>query len=289
MSGIGRLVHKSTFSGYGVHMTTTGLEVRLHEGRERAEVTRVAWALNEVVGSLKDIDRVYLLRGTRATWVLADMRRDQHDLVLRVEARRVPAKRSRDDMLLPVAALVTGVAQLDEEPTVPPLFSPKVVTRIAALAAPKQGIQSVSLAPYNGVVRRGVVLTERVQQNAEKAVQPFELTYGSVTGYVSRLTEKRGGKLGFTVRQEDAKQAVEGEAPTRMTEELRAAWRHRVLLGGKLKRNSRGQVIRVDVDRLERLPEDDLQRPSSEDLFGVVPEWVEGLTPDAWMKEVRRG
>ena len=100
-------------------MTATGLEVRLHEGRERAEATRVAKTLNEVVWSLQEIDRVHLLRGTRATWVMADMDRQDQDLILRLEPRNVPAKRDMLDMLVPAEALVRGAQTLTEQPVVP--------------------------------------------------------------------------------------------------------------------------------------------------------------------------
>lgn len=81
-------------------MAATGLEVRVHEGRERVEAARVARTLTEVVGSLREIDRVHLLHGTRATWVMADMERQAQDLVMRLEARLVPAGRDMADLQL---------------------------------------------------------------------------------------------------------------------------------------------------------------------------------------------
>lgn len=106
-------------------MTASGLEIRLHEGRERAEAARVARTLNEVVWSLQEIDRVHLLRGTRATWVMADMDRRQQDLILRLEPRNVSAKRDVPDMMIPAEALVRGATTLTEQPVVPELFAPR--------------------------------------------------------------------------------------------------------------------------------------------------------------------
>lgn len=270
-------------------MTATGLEVRLHEGRERAEATRVAKTLNEVVWSLQEIDRVHLLRGTRATWVMADMDRQDQDLILRLEPRNVPAKRDMLDMLVPAEALVRGAHTLTEQPVVPELFAPKTVTRLGALAEPRDGVQSVSLATYNGRTNAEVVLSEPVKANAAAAVKPFEVAYGSVSGTLSGVRDARGKTVRVTVRDTIGRQAIEGIVPESMAEELRSAWRHRVALSGKVRRNARGQAIRIDVDRLELLPEGNLGRPSTEVLLGVGADWLDGMTVDDFLREVRRG
>lgn len=270
-------------------MTATGLEVRLHEGRERAEATRVARTLSEVVWSLQEIDRVHLLRGTRATWVMADMDRREEDLILRLEPRNIPSKRDAIDMMVPAEALVRGVTTLTEQPLVPELFAPKTVTRLGALAEPKDGIQSVSLATYNGKVNKEVDLSDPVRENAAAAVKPFEVAYGSVSGTLSAVRDARGKTVRVTVRDTIGRQAVEGIVPESMAEELRSAWRHRVVLSGKVRRNARGQAIRIDVDRLELLPEGNSGRPSTEALLGIGADWLDGMTVDDFLREVRGG
>src|SRR5689334_17470340 len=116
-------------------MPTTGLEVRLTEGRERAEVARFTRTLDEIVRSLREIDQVYLRRGTRATWVMADLSHDRSsdELVVRLEARPRSSERTAEDMLKPVDALVTGAERLSEIPEVPEYFSQSTVTRLAGL------------------------------------------------------------------------------------------------------------------------------------------------------------
>lgn len=268
-------------------MTATGLEVRLHEGRERAEATRVAKTLNEVVSSLQEIDRIHLLRGTRATWVMADMDRQAEDLILRLEPRNVPVK--RDDMMVPAEALVRGATTLTQQPVVPELFAPKTVTRLGTLAEPRGGIQSVSLATYNGQTNKEVVLSDPVRENAAAAVKPFEVAYGSVSGTLSGVRDARGKTVRVTVRDTIGRQAIEGIVPESMAEDLRSAWRHRVVLSGKVRRNARGQAIRIDVDRLELLPEGNTGRPSTEALLGVGADWLGGMTVDDFLREVRGG
>ncbi len=269
-------------------MTSTGLEVRLREARERAEATRVARTLNEVVRSLQEIDKVHLLRGTRATWVMADMERRDQELILRLEPRNVPATRGLLDMMVPVEALVRGAEVLSEQPVVPELFAPKTVTRLGAMAEPKEGIQSVTLATYNGQVGTGVLLSNPLRENAAAAVKPFEVSYGSVTGTLSGVRETKGkSSVRVTVRETSGKQAVEGVVPESMAEDLRTAWRHRVALSGKVRRNARGQAIRIEVDFIELLPEGNSGRPSTDVLLGVGTDWLDGLSVDEFLREAR--
>jgi hypothetical protein len=115
-------------------MTTTGLEVRVRQGNERAEVGRFTATLSNVVGALREIDRVYVMRATRATWVVADLSRDADEMIVRLEARPSPKKRPVEDMLTAAAALVTGAHRLETLPEVPPLYLPETVSRIAQLA-----------------------------------------------------------------------------------------------------------------------------------------------------------
>ncbi|MGB2701488.1 MAG: hypothetical protein WBC31_14085 [Candidatus Phosphoribacter baldrii] len=268
-------------------MTATGLEVRVHEGRERAEAVRVARTLTEVVGSLHEIDRIHLLRGTRATWVLADMEREAHDLVIRLEARLVPTGRDMADMLVPVLALVDGAETLQHEAEVPRLFAPNTVTRLGRLAEPRDGVQSVTLATYNGSPGKPVVLSDAVRENAAQAVRSFEVAYGSVSGTLSALRDTRTkGTVKVTVRTA-ARQAVDGHVPESLADQLRELWRHRVMLGGKVRRNSRGQAIRIDVDTVERLPEGNEGRPSTDSLLGAAADWLDDLTVDEFVGRLR--
>lgn len=261
--------------------------MRVQEGRERADAIRVARTLTEVVHSLREIDRVHLLHGTRATWVMADMERDAGDLVMRLEARLVPAGRDMADMLVPAIALVEGAETLRREAEVPKLFTPNTVVRLGRLAEPKDGIQSVALATYNGSVGRSVVLTDAVRRNANEAVRQFEVSYGSVSGTLSALRDTRTmGTVKVTVRT-PTRQAVNGQVPESLADQLRELWRHRVVLGGKVRRNARGQAIRIDVDSIERLPDGNEGRPSTDALLGAGADWLDGMTVDEFLGRLR--
>jgi hypothetical protein len=269
-------------------MAATGLEVTLHQGRERAEVKRFTHTLNEIVASLREIDVVYIERATRATWVLASVLHRRGNLVIRLEARRVPARRDMADMLVPVQALVDGAKVLQHEPTVPHLFTPATVKRLADLAEPVDGLQTVGLATYNGRRGRRVDLTEKVQKNASSAVQPHEISWGSITGKVIALRDNtRTPGVRLTIRDEARREAVEGEVPETLAEQIRTAWRHRVTIGGKIRRNARGQAIRIDVDRIESMPEDNSGRPSTDSLLGAAEGEFIKLSVDEYVDRLR--
>jgi hypothetical protein len=276
-----------TARSYGDPVVGTGLEVRLHQGRERAEVSQFTRTLNEIVGSLRDIDQVYLLRGTRATWVLDDLRHEHDDLVVHLQARNVPSKRDLTDMMVPVQALVDGAEVLQERATVPELFAPKTVNRLAKLATPTVGVYGVSLATYNGESSTHVELGSAVKDNATAAVNPIEIAYGSVTGTLSELrkVQRQRGGVRVAIRDELGRQAITGQVADQMTEELRQLWGHRVILGGIIKRNVTGQAIHIDVDRIEAMPETNVGRPSTDSLLGAA----QGLSTDEYMTWVRRG
>lgn len=272
-------------------MATTGLEVRVREGRERAEVGRFTRTLDEIVLALREIDRTYLMRGTRATWILADLDHDGDEMVVRLEARPSTRGRPTEDMLVPMRAFVEGAARLYVAAEVPRLFTATTVERIAVLAQPHRGVQTVSLALYNGQVGARVDLSDNVLRHAREAVRTHEISYGSVTGVLDSLTanHRQRGAMRVSIYEPAQRQAVGGNIAEGMAEELRALWRHRVLAGGKVRRNQRGQVIRIDIDRLEPMPEDNLGRPSTQQLLGVAPDWLEGQAVDEFLRDVRRG
>lgn len=272
-----------------MRMGANGLQVTLRQGRERAEIGRFTRTLDEVVLSLKEIDEVYLDRGTRPVWILDSVRTRGHTLTIRLAPRDLPKKRELGDMLVPVKALVDGARTLEHEPSVPKLFQPATVSRIAKLAIPHDGVQSVALATYNGQVGEKVHLDDRVKANALAAVQPNYYTLGTVVGRVFAVGENRKRHtLRLAIRDENRGTVVEAHTPEELEPEARDAWRHRVIVGGEIRMNARGQAVRIDVDRIDRMPEDNSGRPVTESVLGCIsPDRLEGLTVDELLERMR--
>ncbi|MFI8773749.1 hypothetical protein ACIGKQ_16485 [Gordonia sp. NPDC062954] len=167
-------------------MATSGLEVTFHQGRERAQVMRFTHTLDEVVRSLREIDQVYLARAARATWVLASLDQRANKLVVRLEASNVPNGRGVADMLVPAEAFVEGAETLQQIATVPRLFRPHTVTRMAHLAVPKSGVQTVSVAMYNGSRGPSVELSDlerRCSQHDPVRVDGVENRFRDRSGF----------------------------------------------------------------------------------------------------------
>lgn len=268
-------------------MAGTGLEVRLHQGRDRAELSAFTRALDEVRLSLREIDEVYLERAPRPTWVVEGLKEDKHDLVVLLQARSELAKRS--DLDMPVRALVDGARVLQDEPTVPEYFPPRTVDRLARLATPTVGIQGVSLAVSNGVVGNRIELNNAVRNNATAAIKQVAISYGSVTGRLTKLEkiERRQGGARITIR--NGRQAIAGYVPADKTETLPRMWGYRVNCSGTLKRNASGQIIHIDVlDSLELMPEGNLGRPSSDELLGAAKGWLTEGQIDEYLRQLRR-
>ena len=272
-------------------MAGTGLEVRMHEGRDRAELSQFTKTLDEIRRSLVEIDEVHLMRGTRATWVVDDIKRSRGDLVVRLRSREKSTKqRDADDMLVPVQALVQGAEVLQTRATVPDLFVPQTVRRLERIATPTIGVQEVSLALYNGKVSDRVELDNAVRDNAAAAVNPLAMSYGSVTGRLSELkTTETGAGGGVRVVVRDGRQAVAGHVRRERAEDLRELWGHRVMFGGIIRRNASGQAIRIDVDRIERMPDASAVRPSPDELLGAYAGTLTDDEIDQRLERIRRG
>lgn len=275
--------------GYLYRVAVSGLEVTVHQGRERAEVKQFTHTLDEIVRSLREIDEVYLARGTRATWVIDSLDQTSGRLTVRLEARNVPQSRELADLLVPVEAFVDGAELLQQQAEVPRLFRPKTVARIGSLSVPAHGIQAVSVATYNGSRGREVELSDLVRDNANRAVAAFSISYGTVTGRVFGVREvPRKRLVRLSIREERSQAAIEAEMTEQLAEAARESWRHRFILGGKIKRNARGQAIRIDVDRLEAMPEDDRGRPSTDSVLGAGSAWFANETVDEAIARMRR-
>ncbi|MDI3195427.1 hypothetical protein QK290_13480 [Pseudarthrobacter sp. AL07] len=270
-------------------MTTTGLEVRLREGRERAAVHRFTKTLDDLVLALREIDKSYLTHGSRPTWVIAGLNHESSgDMIVRLEARSPSRTRPLEDMLLSVEALVDGVNSLGSLPEVPRFYSPETVGRITRIATPSEGFAEVSVASYNGKINSRAVLTSEVRQNAELALQGKEVSYGSISGTLDTVSSAPARNiLRARIYDEQTQRAVAGVVSQDLSESLRQHWNHRVLVGGLITRNGRGQALKIEIDQLERLPENDLGMPSPAELLGIAPTWLNGENVDDYMGSIR--
>jgi hypothetical protein len=287
-----RLLPQSSPTPYGGRMGLNGLEVRIRQGEERADVERFTRTLNRLVATLRVIDGTYTASAVRPKWVVAGLNSEGHDLVARVTARPDQrAKRSVQDMLVPVSALVQGVGLLAQGPKVPPLFVERAVTHLLEASQPVDGVQEVSLATFNGSVGLRAAVTEAVRKNAADAVQPGYVTWGSVSGVLDIVNLRSKKALKISVYDPATGRAVSGVIPMDRDQEVyktaREALGSRVVVGGRIHRNRLGQSIRVEVERIEALGPVEAPQLNWGELLGAAPELLEGRSVDEYIGRVR--
>jgi hypothetical protein len=270
----------------------TALEVKIRPGQERPEVSRFLSVFQQLQGALREIDRAYLLRGSRPTWRFSRFDMDRRGTFV---ARIVPSgqtqKRPAHDLLVPVQALVDGVAELNDRAEVPRLYWDKTVSRIAQAGAPGRGVQEVSVATVNGKAGPHFPMSEPVRRNAERAVQGRMVSLGSVTGFLEAINArpvKRKGLFEIGILDPSTRHMVRGLIPEIMEHRLRDLWRERILAGGQVTRNDQGQALQIVVDELEFMPPDNRNRPRTDELLGIAPDWIGGQNVDEFLAEARR-
>jgi hypothetical protein len=269
-------------------MTTTGLEVRLREGREKAAVHRFTKTLDDVVLSLREIDHLYIRRGSRPMWIIESLRHEDQDAVIRLEPRSSSRTRDLADMQRPIDALLEGVKSLDQQPEIPKLYSPETVERIKRIATPGAGYSQISFSSYNGRVNSTAILTPGVRENADLAVKGKDVTHGALAGVLDTVgAGRRRNILRVRIFDSQTERAVTGSAVPNLAETLREHWNHKVLVGGQITRNAHGQPIRIEIAEIERLPEDDRGMPDPRELLGIAPDWLDGIAVDDYMRGTR--
>jgi hypothetical protein len=273
-------------------MGPDGLEVRIRQGEERADVERFTRTLNRLVATLRTIDGAYTASAVRPKWVVAGLGSEGRDLVARVTARPDRhAKRSMQDMLVPVGALVRGVELLAEQPEVPPFFVDRAVTHLLEAAHPADGVQEVSLATFNGHAGPRAAVSEAVRENAAAAVQSGYVTWGSVSGVLDIVNLRSKKSLKISVFDPASGRAVSGmismDQDPQVHQVARQALGSRVLVGGRIHRNRRGQSLRVEVERIEVLGPVDEPKLKWGDLLGAAPELLDGRSVDEYLGRVR--
>jgi hypothetical protein len=265
------------------------LEVRIREQEASVDVNRFTEVLEDIGATLREIDRLYLLEARRPRWVVEDLTHQDRTLAVRLTARPgSKMDRSSSSMLAPVGIFVRGAQALRSAPEVPTMFTERTVERVLEIARPGRGIDEISVATVNGRASSPISLSGPLITNAREAVRSHEESWGTVAGTLDILSRMRTrDQVRLSVFDSQSARAIAGIAPPSMSDELRNAWGRRVLLGGPIARNARGQAVRIKVVRLEILG-GDVNRASVAELLGVAPDWTGDLSVDDYMAEARR-
>jgi hypothetical protein len=271
-------------------MSANALEVRLREGRERVDLARYTDTLTQVQHALNEIDHVFARQKmTRPEWIVQDLGHDDQELVVRLTARETP-RRGEASLLASIDALVSGVEQLQETPEVPQYYTATTVERLLRIGKPGKGVQEVSLAAVSGVTGPHFPVSEPVREHARLAVTGTQISLGSMAGWIDQMSVRRldKGVSSVSLFDPSTRRAVLGLLPAGMQTVVESMWRKRVLARGKVSRNDRGQVVKIEIEHLEPLPEEPEAPAPVSELPGIAPDWLGGQSVDDYIREARR-
>jgi hypothetical protein len=125
---------------------------------------------------------------------------------------------------------------------------------------------------------------------AEVAVRPRYVCHGSVAGVLDIVNPRSRHALKVSIFDGTSGRAVSGLISRDSDDELHCAAREafgsRVLMGGRVHRNDRGQPVRIEVDRMQVLGPADPPRLDWMDLLGAAPDLLEGGTVEEYLGRV---
>jgi hypothetical protein len=243
--------------------------------------------LGHIRSMLEEIDRLVVPgNASRPEWAVRSA--ETTDLVFRVILlpRTLPRKRDPDSLSVPPLALVDGVRSLASVPEIPHLFSEPVVSHVNKIGEQigKSGVNGVSIISVNGDRSPEAQVNEAVRQNARRAMRPASVAWSSVVGVLDVISARREKRrVGLLT---DQGRAVLCNVQNVPTEQLFEAFEKKVVAAGRLRRNSLGQPVRLDVESLDVLPAvEPLVR--ARDLLGAGRGVIEPASPDELMAVLR--
>lgn len=270
-------------------MTTITLRLDGDAISARAFVTKV----NRFLALLREVDRTVTAESAETaadvrpegsvTWVIESIRSGSP---VTMTLRAAPA--SDTSAALAVAErlprLITGgLGQMTTQRAVetpPPFFTLPALNEVHQLARPSlDGLRGVSVSTS---LEDEVTLTDWTELNAQQFIRARYEEYGSIEGMLQMVSVAGGAH--FTVRDTITGRAVECRVPPEQLDTVIRAFRKRVAVYGYIETNERGGILRIRMDDLELLA-DDNDLPTVEQVAGTfditegiaVREFIAGL------------
>jgi len=267
----------------------TAVEVRLSGTAAGVPARAYTTVLEQVTFALEEIDRItHPVRATRPTWSVTrtDWSASSGPVIL-LTPDADPRRRSAEDISRPARALVEGLLTLSEVPEIPDGFSEGVIDRIGNVRRQvdgrQRGLEVVTLVSVNGARSTPVEVSEAVDRNARAAVTGTSYAYGSLVGTLDVISARRHKRrIGLLP---DHGPAVTCNVDKLSNELVVTSFDKRVIVGGLLRRNSRGQVVRLDADHLELAP--GLRPVRAEDLVGAIPDLGNDMSVSEYLARQR--
>lgn len=263
------------------------LRVMLREPTGAMSAERVLTGLSQMlrlIGELEDAVRHQDSRPQdRSVWALA------HLAVGSVEAGYAPLELRRgatwEDLDRVAQRAVQGFAEAEAQESVPAGWTPEAAIPAAGLAkglgATVDAGMRLTLISGGKAVQE-VDVTRRAARNLHAALKVRRESIGSVTGTVGSITVHGRNRAGLWADRDDARVLV--TFTDEQTPMIREALGDRVLVRGRLRRNSNGQLIGVTMRDLEPLSSAEAAPLGS--LTGLAPDLTGGQTTREYLQDI---
>lgn len=182
------------------------------------------------------------------------------------------------------AAVVDGLREVELTARVPDLFPDSSMRYLRQLGnlLKKNGATGLRVIKHDD--DREARLTPQVAQNAAQALVPRYSAYGSVVGRLDVINVHRGQQC--TIYDEIHRRPIRGTFASELIDIVKEALSQRVLATGIIRRNAATQLVSIDVEQVEILP-DDTNLPTVSELVGSDPDFTRGLPSDVWVRKAR--
>jgi len=213
-------------------------------------------------------------------WIIKDIFKSS--LGLEIEPRsKLPDRNFGPEV---AQAFVRGIYQIENEGTTPPFFSEEGLSRAHRL---------VKLIGRNGATgfhaeyfKESADLTIQSSANIEQLLGASHHSFGSVEGMLETISIHGGPR--FVVYHHISHKGITCKVPSEMIEEAKDYMGRRVIIGGLVNYNAKGEPTRVEAENLRVLRREH-ELPWTEQLSGSDPHLTGDLSSKQYIKDVRGG
>ena len=237
--------------------------------RDEITLEDLRFALQKIAGVLSDLDAAAAKNPRGAVrWRVAVLQKKSPPLLgvtAEPVARRDPQTREmvrRDTSREVEDALLSGVRLLDLGER-PKGISDAAIDKIRRLAVRSRRIGDIEV--YSDVGRSEI--SETIVSGIDKVIGSATRSKGSVLGTLDTIAVHHGNEI--RVWDENSGRAVRCRYPDSLEDDVKDNLRKRVLVGGMVAFNARGQAVSVQVEALAPYGSDDTL-PSIEEVSGLL-------------------
>ena len=215
-------------------------------------------------------------------WLITDV--STGSLIVETKSRStLPDKDFGSDV---TTAYFAGWERIENEGSSPPYLTER------GMGAARRIAQRIGREGMKGVVISGpdhrVTISERASENIRVLLPEQDESLGSAECTLETISVHRGRR--FVVYHSRTKKAIRCDIPSKsdLLDQATAALGNRVVVGGRLHTNARGEPVRISVEELRTLREES-RLPSISSLGGRYPDITGDLTTENYIRSLREG